>query len=182
MLGCSTVDATVSEEPLSLRLVGVTDDSVGLDTVESVLGSGGSCNDSGGDGPGNETEEMSSTLGVSIVDGDGTLILRDGGVRSTSESKLVVGTDGVYVDGGNGMSLGSISTYDNSLSSVSSGMDGTPDGLLLLRTSGSITGVGSRSSIDTSLSTGSGVGTELGMGVGVGDGVTIGTGSAGFGQ
>ena len=39
MLGCSTVDGTVSEDG-SEELVGVTDDSVGLETVDGVRGSG----------------------------------------------------------------------------------------------------------------------------------------------
>ena len=49
-LGCSTVEGTVSEDG-SLELVGVTEDSVGLDIVDVVRGREGICNDDpGGDG------------------------------------------------------------------------------------------------------------------------------------
>lgn len=88
-LGCSTVEGTVSEDG-SLELVGVTDDSVGLEIVEGVLGRLGGCSEEArGEGPGKDTEETLSTLGVSIVEGDDI----ESCVGPKSDRRLVVGRD-----------------------------------------------------------------------------------------
>ena len=176
MLGCSTVEGTVKEEG-SLELVGVTEDSVGLEIVEGVFGSDGICiDDPGGDGPGKEMLEMSSILPGGIVEGEG--IGSEEGVKS--DRRLVDGRDGdaLYVDGGRGMSLGSISSYDSSLSD---GIDTTTDGALGLSSGlGSSSGVGSRSTMDIALSlgsrSGSGSGTTSTSDSDTSDGVGAGTG------
>jgi hypothetical protein len=110
MLGSSSVDGTVSEEG-SVELVGVTEDSVGLEMVEGVGGKGGSCSgEPGGDGAGIEMLEIPSLLGSSMVDGDETLGSLAGGVNSMSDSKLDVGRDRDGVAGSSGISWGWMST------------------------------------------------------------------------
>ena len=61
-------DGTVSEG--SLELVGVTEDSVGLDTVEKLGSEGNTTRGAGGEGPGIDGEEGDDTVGNHDREGD----------------------------------------------------------------------------------------------------------------
>ena len=188
ILGCSSVDGTVSDEG-SPELVGVTDDSVGLEMVVGVGGKGGNCRgDLGGDGPANEMLEISSVLGGDIVEMEGTVGPLGVGGNTRSESRLGEETERDSSEGGKGTFSGR-STYESSLSLV---RDGSSDGVLRRGKSSTISGTDSDSASEMSLGTGSGLAssgnglTSTGNGLtSTGNGLTstsTGLASSGFGQ
>lgn len=117
--------------------VGVIDDSVGVDTVEtegkdpsgdSVVGIG--------DGPGMDMLMEDSSSDSTDREGAGTG--SSAGERTNSDSCDMV-TDGLYTDGGRGMSSGPSSPTMLSDTSDTEGMVGMAEGALTLTTSSSST-------------------------------------------
>ncbi len=115
ILGSGNVEGTVRVS--SVVTVGVTDDSVKLDTVEIDVSVGMTIGDCGRDGAGMEGVEVAGRLGGDIVDGERTNDICGLGVNSNSDRRLetVAGLD-------NGRGISSGSTSPTSLSGTNEGM------------------------------------------------------------
>lgn len=152
-LGCCKVEGTVRDG--SVLVVGVTEDSVGLDIVDTERGAGISRGTCGGEGIGSDGDCVRDILGVAGV---GVASLFGGSGKSRYDRDAVDAREGLYTDGGRGISSGRISSSSSSLSMSDDGIVGTMDGVLLLSASSSTSSssVSSGSSSETSSSTSAG--------------------------
>ena len=109
-----SVDGTVNVTVGSVELVGVTEDSVGLDTLEKLGSEGKTTGEAGGDGPGIDGEEGVDRPGGMGVGKLGTCSPIPGGGKG---DKSLDGVTLETVDGGSGIFSGRI--YSSSTVSTS---------------------------------------------------------------